>query len=91
MGGAVLDADGPRTCGLCARVTDLCEGAKIQAGKSLFGKSSWKEIPQWHEQLQRPMNIFAIDEIRQTDKRGHFRYGRCNDQASKFKRKSKCI
>jgi pimeloyl-ACP methyl ester carboxylesterase len=32
-----------------------------QAAKSLFGKSSLKENPQLHDQLQRPMNILAED------------------------------
>ena len=40
-----------------------------QAAKSLFGKSSLKENPQLHAQLQRPMNILTIDDIKQIDKK----------------------
>jgi len=40
-----------------------------QAAKSLFGKSSLKLNPQLHDQLQRPMNILTIDDIKQIDKK----------------------
>ena len=40
-----------------------------QAAKSLFGKSSLKENPQLYDQLQRPMNILTIDDIKQIDKK----------------------
>ena len=40
-----------------------------QAAKSLFGKSSLKENPQLHAQLQRPMNILTIYDIKQIDKK----------------------
>jgi pimeloyl-ACP methyl ester carboxylesterase len=40
-----------------------------QAAKSLFGKASLKLNPQLHDQLQRPMNILTIDDIKQIDKK----------------------
>ena len=40
-----------------------------QAAKSLFGKSSLNVNPQLHDQLQRPMNILTIDDIKQIDKK----------------------
>jgi pimeloyl-ACP methyl ester carboxylesterase len=40
-----------------------------QAAKSLFGKSSLKLNPQLHDQLQRPMNILTIEDIKQIDKK----------------------
>jgi len=40
-----------------------------QAAKSLFGKSSLKENPQLYDQLQRPMNILTIDDIKRIDKK----------------------
>jgi 3-oxoadipate enol-lactonase len=40
-----------------------------QATKSLFGKSSLKVNPKLHAQLQRPMNILTIDDIKQIDKK----------------------
>jgi pimeloyl-ACP methyl ester carboxylesterase len=40
-----------------------------QAAKSLFGKASLKLNPQLHDQLQRPMNMLTIDNIKQIDKK----------------------
>jgi pimeloyl-ACP methyl ester carboxylesterase len=40
-----------------------------QAATLLFGKSSLKENPQLHDQLQRPMNMLTIEDIKQTDKK----------------------
>jgi pimeloyl-ACP methyl ester carboxylesterase len=40
-----------------------------QAAKSLFGKASLKLNPQLHDQLQRPMNILTIEDIKQIDKK----------------------
>jgi pimeloyl-ACP methyl ester carboxylesterase len=40
-----------------------------QAAKSLFGKASLKINPQLHDQLQRPMNMLTIDNIKQIDKK----------------------
>jgi pimeloyl-ACP methyl ester carboxylesterase len=40
-----------------------------QAAKSLFGKSSLKENPQLHAQLQRPMNMLSTNVIKQIDKK----------------------
>jgi pimeloyl-ACP methyl ester carboxylesterase len=40
-----------------------------QAAKSLFGKSSLKVNPQFHHQLQRPMNMLTIGDIKQIDKK----------------------
>ena len=40
-----------------------------QAAKSLFGKASLKINPQLHDQLQRPMNILTIEDIKQIDKK----------------------
>jgi pimeloyl-ACP methyl ester carboxylesterase len=40
-----------------------------QAAKSLFGKASLKENPDLLWQLQRPMNILKIDDLKQIDKK----------------------
>jgi 3-oxoadipate enol-lactonase len=40
-----------------------------QVAKSMYGKSSLKQYPSLLKQLQRPMNILSMNDIKQTDKK----------------------